>query len=460
MRFRASIRLHAFSIRRRRTAARAAVLAAALAAAPRPAPAQVSPNGPEFQVNTYTTNAQRVPSVAVGGAGDLVVVWQSYGSFGSDPNGHSIQARRYAANGGPLGGEFQVNTYTTHAQYSPSVAVDVSGNFVVAWMSYGSGGNDQSGYSIQAQRYAESGAPLGGQFQVNTLTTSFQGRPSVVMDSTGRFLVAWESFVSGGSDSSGLSIQAQIHAANGTPLGAQFQVNTYMTDHQRYPSVAVDGAGNFVVAWESEGSFGSDQSSTSIQAQRYDVSGAPLGGEFQVNSYTTNYQRNPSVAADNAGSFVVAWASYGSSGSDQSAHCVQAQRYDANGAPLGGQFQVNTYTTVEQGYPSVAMNGAGNFVVAWQSYGSGGSDQSEWSIQAQRYSANGAPVGGEFQVNTYTTNYQRFPSLAVDAAGNFVVAWEHEAPYGGYDVRAQRFDQLFRDGFATGDTARWSETTP
>ena len=34
-----------------------------------------------------------------------------------------------------------------------------------------------------------------------------------------------------------------------------------------------------------------------------------------------------------------------------------------------------------------------------------------------------SPNGVEFQVNTYTTDYQIAPSVASDAAGNFVVVW-------------------------------------
>src|SRR5687767_9530204 len=38
--------------------------------------------------------------------------------------------------------------------------------------------------------------------------------------------------------------------------------------------------------------------------------------------------------------------------------------------PIGSQFQVNTYTTNWQNLPAVAMDGDGDFVVAWNSYGS------------------------------------------------------------------------------------------
>jgi hypothetical protein len=54
----------------------------------------------------------------------------------------------------PAGPEFQVNTYTTSSQSGPSVAMDPDGAFVVVWQSYGSGGTDTSGRSIQGQRFA------------------------------------------------------------------------------------------------------------------------------------------------------------------------------------------------------------------------------------------------------------------------------------------------------------------
>ena len=51
--------------------------------------------------------------------------------------------------GNPLGPEFRVNTYTTNEQRLPSVAADGSGNFVVAWTSR----QDGSGYGVFGQRF-------------------------------------------------------------------------------------------------------------------------------------------------------------------------------------------------------------------------------------------------------------------------------------------------------------------
>jgi hypothetical protein len=54
-----------------------------------------------------------------------------------------------------------------------------------------------------------------------------------------------------------------------------------------------------------------------------------LGGEFQVNTYTTGYQQGPSVASDPSGNFVVAWTDGTSflSGEDGSLAGIFGQRF-------------------------------------------------------------------------------------------------------------------------------------
>ena len=55
---------------------------------------------------------------------------------------------------------------------------------------------------------------------------------------------------------------------------------------------------------------------------------------------------------------------------------------------------------------------------------SSGQDGSGFGVYAQRYNASGAAVGSEFRVNTTTASNQSAPSVAVDADGDFVVAWQ------------------------------------
>ena len=105
-----------------------------------------------------------------------------------------------------------------------------------------------------------------------------------------------------------LSVPRAVWPQGGTPLGDEFRVNTYTTGTQYNAEVAADPGGNFVVVWTD---FVQDGSGFGVFAQRFGSSGAPLGPEFRVNTYTTSFQWFASVAADSAGNFVVVWSAYG-----------------------------------------------------------------------------------------------------------------------------------------------------
>ena len=49
-----------------------------------------------------------------------------------------------------------------------------------------------------------------------------------------------------------------------------------------------------------------------------------------------------------------------------------------------------------------------------------------WGVYAQRYNSAGVAQGGEFRVNTNTANDQVHASIAMDDAGNFVIAWAQD----------------------------------
>ena len=66
----------------------------------------------------------------------------------------------------------------------------------------------------------------------------------------------------------------------------------------------MDSTGNFVVVWDS---YLQDGSGTGIYAQRYDAAGNALGGEFRVNETITNNQSQAEVAMTATGEFVGSW---------------------------------------------------------------------------------------------------------------------------------------------------------
>ena len=111
------------------------------------------------------------------------------------------------------------------------------------------------------------------------------------------------------------------------PEGAEFQVNTYTTDDQWRCVVAMDSDGDFVITWQSH----VQDTVADIYAQLYNASGVAQGSEFLVNTYTTNHQEMPAIAMDDDGDFVIAWGSH----QDGSSSGIYAQRYNAAGVAQG-----------------------------------------------------------------------------------------------------------------------------
>ncbi|MAT16783.1 MAG: hypothetical protein CMJ46_16110, partial [Planctomyces sp.] len=385
--------------------------------------------GLEFRINTETLGDQEFPSVALNNAGRFVVIWQS---DGQDGDGYGIFSQRFAMDVPPLvtvGSEKQVNTYTTSSQLtstpsSRNVALAANGDHVVVWQS---DGQDGSSHGIYAQRFDRNGNALGGEFPVNTITVNSQQTPTVSMSSTGEFVVAWQSNADGTFD-----IFARRFAADGTALGAEFRVNTYTTDDQFRPSVAMADSGEFLISWESANQDGSDWG---VFAQRYDANGDAIGAEFQANTYSTYFQRYASTAISADSGSVITWVDQTQDGSD---YGIYAQRYDVAGQPVGGEFRVNTTTLYIQTYPSISMNASGEFLISWHSALQDGSD---YGVFARRYDSSGTPLGGEFQVNSYISGTQYLSSAAITDTGEFLIAWTDQGQDGSsHGVFAQRYD--------------------
>lgn len=208
--------------------------------------------GSEFRVNTYTVNTQGSPDVAMEADGDFVVVW-------ADTANDQINSRNFAfaSMGAPSGSEFVVSNFTGTGKQDPQIALNSSGDYVVAWEM--SNSIDSSDSGIYA-RHFDSGSG-GGVFAVNSVTTGAQANSSVALNDNGDFVIGWES-----PDGSGAGIYARRYNSALTAQGSEFQINQVTLNGQTNPALALDSSGNFVVAWD-------DSSVGAVYARRYDSSG-------------------------------------------------------------------------------------------------------------------------------------------------------------------------------------------
>ncbi|HEY7112325.1 MAG TPA: hypothetical protein VIA45_05280 [Thermoanaerobaculia bacterium] len=384
--------------------------------------AQAPPLSDEVVVNAYTTADQRSAAVASDGSGGFVVAWTSRYQDGSD---FGVFGQRFGPTGFKVGSEFRVNTYTTGSQYGPSVAAAAGHGFVVVWHSEN---QDESSYGIFGQRYDDTGAPAGGEFQVNTDTTSAQTVPAVAIDAAGDFVVVW----SGPEDVSNFGIRAQRFDSAGVKVGTEFPVNTHTEDTQSDPAIARLPDGGFVVVWTSRNQ---DGSGIGVFGQRFDGSGALVGNEFAINTYTTGDQGPPAIAIHRSGDFVVVWNSDGQDGSDLG---IFGQRFNRAAERVGPEFQINSYSPGRQVGPTVASEQNGGFVVFWTSLDQDGDMGGTFG---QRFGRDGSRVGSEFRANVTTASGQIFPAAA-DTGHGVAVAWDSDDQDGftdGIVVRRQEF---------------------
>jgi len=302
----------------------------------------------------------------------ILVVWSSEAQDGSS---YGVFARRFDRDGTPLSAEIPVNTYTTDDQSDAFVATDPAGNFVVTWTSYG---QDGEGDGVVARRFDRTGAPVGGEFIVNTFTSGNQYADAVTTDGAGNFVVVW---TQNGGGSYG--IFARRYDAAGNALGGQFQVDT-TSDYNYFADAKADRAGNFVVVWHGAPT-GAGQKD--ILARRFDSAGTPLGDEFVVNQSTGGDQLYPSLATDNAGNFIVTW-----SGSDADASGAFARRYDRFGNAVTDEFPLNQTTELAQESGAVGANAAADFLALWSSDGQDGAAFGVFGARSGLTAYSGAQV--------------------------------------------------------------------
>ena len=122
--------------------------------------------------------------------GGFSVVWETF-IFGGGPGTPGTFARRFGAQGQPAG---PVVTLPRRAFFSAKTALAElpSGGTLALWYDYGEPVQDPDG-GVYGQIFDESWAPVGGRSRINTYTTHSQTEPALAVSSQGEIVAAWSS---------------------------------------------------------------------------------------------------------------------------------------------------------------------------------------------------------------------------------------------------------------------------
>jgi len=375
------------------------------------------PDRAEFQVNTYTTHNQTHPSVAMNEAGDFVVAWRS---CNSDDRGGGVYARCFAADGTPVDEEFKVNTSQVDVDnWTPAVGIDSDGDFVIAWVAV-----QDKDCDIVARMFDRQGVATTDEFKVNESTSKTgQSMPSIAMSPTGKFVVVWTDW-SGGCYSGKSRVMGRVFEPDGAPSSSEFVVGE--NTNANWPDISMDESGRFVVAWIRLGDTYNRPYGEYIMFRQYEADGTPAGEAVQITEDLNSRWYGPSVAVDRSGEFAIAWAI------GPFPYDIVTQHFNADGVAVTEPYMVNTCLEGNQGHPRIAGNGQGEYIIVWDSQGQDGSC---CGVFGQRCGQAGDVVGAEFQVNTFAQDRQWYADVAGGAGDTYVVVWISENQDGsGYGV--------------------------
>ncbi|MCA9212723.1 MAG: DUF4347 domain-containing protein, partial [Planctomycetales bacterium] len=376
----------------------------------------------EFLVNTTTAGTQVTRGDTIGGRGShQAVAADSFGNYvvvwsdsALDGNGWGIFAQRFDSVGNKLGAEFQVNTNALTDEYNATVASDDSGRFVVAFT-----GDDGAGTGVYIRRFNADGTAIdAADILVNAgQTANNQYNASVAVNATGEMVIAWQ------EDTTGIYARTfdMTSAAAADQLSTTL-ITVESGGSVNEPSVGINDSGRYVVAWEQGGQLYArryDYGNTTALSAKHDLTLGTFGehsvviavqedNDFAIayrsdiplftGVWTTLFQSDgtayglatrasaqstgtlPSIGMSDSGDYVVVYHDDDADGSG-----VFARKYNADRNAIGSAFQVNTSTSLDQEMASVAVQDSNNFVVVWSGNGDQAGEVDDAGVFARQY---------------------------------------------------------------------------
>lgn len=339
-------------------------------------------------VTGAASSSIRYHSLAVPPEGPPILVWEGSGLCAARWDGRAWKPLGSAASGA-CG---SVGAYGS----SPTVVLDGNGQPVVLW-------RDSAGLGVSRWDGA-AWRPFGGGIRIDALATAL--RPALALDGAGQPVLAWD-------DSNGQSIDLHVARWTGSawqPVGGALSAGPGWADA---PSLAVDGAGNPVVAWQQSDATGNGER---VNVWRWSGSAwQPLGGPMSAAGGRVDAV-TPSLALDAQGGPVVAWSE-----SQASASSLYVRRWNGSAwEPVGEALSATAAGgTPSATRPSLALDKKGAPVVAWEEADAVGVRQ----VHVRRWDGSAWKVLGEALGALPGSTDALFPVLTLDAAGRPSVAW-------------------------------------
>lgn len=280
----------------------------------------------EVLINTTVAGAQQEVAIAAAGSA-FVLVWTDASAAAPDASGSSIRGRRLAANGDPIdAADWVINTTTAGNQTEATVATGADGKLLVAWTDAATTGSTD----IRGRLLGADGRPLAADFAINTTLAGSQSEPFAIGLRGGGYLVAWTDDSHAPGDLDGRAVRGRLVDARGAALGEDFVLATTTRGDQAAPKVAMLADGSLMLAFEDASLSGPDTAGNSTRARRLSADGTPLGADFLVNTYYESDQEDAAMAADATGGVLFVYEDQSAGSADASGEAIEARLVTAS----------------------------------------------------------------------------------------------------------------------------------
>lgn len=235
-------------------------------------------------------------------------------------------------------------------------AVYPSGKFAIVWENYSIAGS-----TIECRLYNELGITTFGPQRINSDGGSVSHWvPSIDIDPAGNFLVAWEDYRNSRAD-----IYARLFNGAGTAIGADFTIVPPPFDaaNQFSPEVCFTSENLFVLGWidqrdDQEGYY-----------QVYSALSGLVGTNQLISSADSLFINwNLRFAKDSANQMSAIWASFGPQ------NYINMQLFSNLITPLGSKMVKNSSTTGRRWKPSLNYNEQNEYMLSWSEFALDNSD--------------------------------------------------------------------------------------
>jgi hypothetical protein len=334
-------------------------------------------------------------SMAGYGSGNFIIQWQNQ-ALSSGAVATSLFAQRFNLQGTALDRQIAIAPPTTLGVNSTSIAAQDDGSFLIAGVPAGPSGNENG---IYAEHFGADDSPEGVAFPLlspNVFAVDSNHYPLVFAGAQGNYLTSWvqtatptlasqQTYISYFVASATNQAPQTVGTISDQSVAARDVVQTnlsgYFTDPESDPlvySLTVPGGG-LLPSWLSLTDAGVLSAvppltaaglSYPLQITATDMNGASVSEIFALdvtseahgqtgNQFPVNTNSKQAVVASNADGDEVVISTSANNN-------LVGQLYNSQGQASGSQFTVASanFDNVP-GLPSVAMNAAGDFVVTW-----------------------------------------------------------------------------------------------